>query len=815
VNYGGGAGRSLTASAGVGRAGARVELYNASGNFVTATTSDATGRYTFTSVAAGNYLVRVVNSTVTSSRPGATAAATGLLPVQTFRHDASSGTAQPDANRVGGQNPQTTDAASGAAGTTINTTTGVFTAGTTGTAQSIAPVFQNGVNVAGIDFGFNFSIVVNTNDAGQGSLRQFITNANALTNSGLNQTLPAGIEGGAGIETSIFMISAGVAQPGLRAGLPNMLTGGVAVINVLSSLPALTDSNTNLHGGTQTANIGNTNAGNLGAGGTVGVDNLSLSTVARPEVQLVDSATIAIGLDAQANNTTIRQLAIYGFGNAANSDANANIRIGNNFTGALIESCIIGSPATSFADPGAGARTGGDNLRSVGGDGGTLRNNLIGFAAGKGFGVAAGSTLWTIEGNEIRSNGIGNSNLDGIDFESAGSTGNTARRNLIVGNEGIGVDSNLSNGSNTIVNNTITANGAGTGASVETAGVRVFGTGSTVERNLIFANYGAGVMVAANANTNLITRNSIYANGTINTAGGGAPSNQIGIDLLAAADSLAAGTTPFVTLNDNGDADAGGNGLLNFPVIERANLSTGQLIITGFARPGAVLELFIAAPDPSGFGEGQTYLVTLTEGSSADTDATIATYTSPVAGRNVGTDTTNRFSFTLALPAGVTLGSVLTATATVAGSTSEFSNNITVANLPPNIELVKSVSPEGNVMPGADLTYTIAFSNTGGQPASNFRLIDPDPASGLRLDTSTAFKLGSAAAALGTTTLTVAFEYSNDNGATWRYTPASAAGGAPAGYDNTVTHIRWTFTGSLSHTAPNNAGTVSFIVRVR
>ena len=812
VNYGGGAGRSLTASAGVGRGGARVELYNASGGFVTATTSDATGRYVFTSVAAGNYTVRVVNSTVTSSRSGATA---GLLPVQTFRHDASSGTAQADANRVGGQNPQTADAASGAAGTTINTTTGVFTAGTTGTAASIAPVFQNGANVIGIDFGFNFSIIVNTNNTGQGSLRQFITNSNALTNAGLNQSLPAGIEGGASVETSVFMISDGVAHPGLRTGLPNMLTGGVAAINVLSSLPAITDSNTNVHGGTQTANIGNTNAGSLGAGGTVGVDNLSLSIVARPEVQLVDGANLAVGLDAQANSTTIRALAIYGFGNAANSDANANIRIGNNFTNALIESCVIGSSAVSFTDPGAGARSGGDNVRSVGGDGGTLRNNLIGFSAGKGFGVEGGSTGWTIEGNEIRGNGIGNPNLDGIDFETAGSTGNTARRNLIIGNEGVGVDSYLSNGSNTIVNNTITANGAGAGANVETAGVRLYGTNNTIERNLIFTNYGAGVMVAANSSANLITRNSIYNNGTINTAAGGAPSNQIGIDLLNAADSLTAGTSPFVTLNDNADADTGGNGLLNFPVIERANISAGQLTVTGFARPGAILEFFIAAPDPSGFGEGQTYLVTLTEGSAADTDATIATYTSPVANRNVGTDTTNRFSFTLALPAGVTLGSVLTATATVALSTSEFSNNIVVANLPPNIGLVKSVSPEGNVMPGAELTYTIAFTNSGGQPATNFRLIDPDPASGLRLDTSTAFKLGSAVAALGTIGLTVAYEYSNDNGATWGYTPVSGAGGAPAGYDNTVTHIRWTFTGSLSQSAPNNAGSVSFVVRVR
>jgi hypothetical protein len=61
----------------------------------------------------------------------------------------------------------------------------------------------------------------------------------------------------------------------------------------------------------------------------------------------------------------------------------------------------------------------------------------------------------------------------------------------------------------------------------------------------------------------------------------------------------------------------------------------------------------------------------------------------------------------------------------------------------------------------------------------------------------------------------VTVAYSDDNGATWGYTPASGAGGAPAGYDRNVTHIRWTFSGSLSPTAPNNAGSVAFTTRIR
>jgi hypothetical protein len=59
------------------------------------------------------------------------------------------------------------------------------------------------------------------------------------------------------------------------------------------------------------------------------------------------------------------------------------------------------------------------------------------------------------------------------------------------------------------------------------------------------------------------------------------------------------------------------------------------------------------------------------------------------------------------------------------------------------------------------------------------------------------------------------FQYSNDGGATWAYTPVSGGGGAPVGYDRTVTNVRWSFAGSLSQTAPNNTGSVTLTVRIR
>lgn len=128
-----------------------------------------------------------------------------------------------------------------------------------------------------------------------------------------------------------------------------------------------------------------------------------------------------------------------------------------------------------------------------------------------------------------------------------------------------------------------------------------------------------------------------------------------------------------------------------------------------------------------------------------------------------------------------------------------------VTRPPPDLALVKSVNPTTTVLPGADLNYTIAFTNGGGAPASNVIIADPIPA-------DTDFKVGSAAASLGATGLTVAIEYSNDGGTTWTYTPASGGGGAPAGYDRSVTHVRWVLTGSL---ATSSSGSVSFTVRVR
>jgi hypothetical protein len=204
VNYGGGAGRDLiTANADAGpftleRDNVTVELYDSGGNYVGSTTTAADGTYSFSTLIPDTYTVRIVNSTVTSTRTGSDGSE---LAVQTFRADGDGEAVGEGANKVGGELPIDEDApANGGAQTLadLQSPVGQHT-------QSIVTVDASGGDVIGVDFGFNFSTVVNTQDTGQGSLRRFILNANLLTdNASLTQN---GLTPAA--ETSIFMIPGG------------------------------------------------------------------------------------------------------------------------------------------------------------------------------------------------------------------------------------------------------------------------------------------------------------------------------------------------------------------------------------------------------------------------------------------------------------------------------------------------------------------------------------------------------------------------------------------------------------------------------
>lgn len=141
-------------------------------------------------------------------------------------------------------------------------------------------------------------------------------------------------------------------------------------------------------------------------------------------------------------------------------------------------------------------------------------------------------------------------------------------------------------------------------------------------------------------------------------------------------------------------------------------------------------------------------------------------------------------------------------------------------SLPPNVTLAKSCPlpancESANQLPGTDLTYSIVFTNTGGQSAQGLTILDAIPL-------NTDFKVGTAAAT-SPAGMIFTIEYSYDYNpatpaaATWTTTaPVSAGGGASAGYNSLVRAIRWRNTaGGLTNAAPNNTGNVSFVVKIR
>jgi uncharacterized repeat protein (TIGR01451 family)/fimbrial isopeptide formation D2 family protein len=254
-----------------------------------------------------------------------------------------------------------------------------------------------------------------------------------------------------------------------------------------------------------------------------------------------------------------------------------------------------------------------------------------------------------------------------------------------------------------------------------------------------------------------------------------------------------------------------------------------SILVSNAANRSAATQLSVSDTLPAGFTYASTASVALAGG------ATRPSTTNPTAGAAVpawsqftipgGASVTVNFTVAVAAgtngvkqnpaaatyldPGRTTTAGTATANYNSASSTGEDVNVVG----PPNVTLVKDCTAPANCttqhqLPGTELTYRIAFTNEGGRAAQSFVLTDQIPA-------NTDFKLGSVTTALGTTGLTVAVVYSNNGGTTYLYTPVSGGGGATAGYDRAVTHVRWVFTNNLSQTAPNNTGSVSFVTRIR
>ncbi|MCA1683666.1 MAG: right-handed parallel beta-helix repeat-containing protein, partial [Actinobacteria bacterium] len=472
--------------------------------------------------------------------------------------------------------------------------------------------------------------VTNTNDAGAGSLRQAITDANA--SAGTTDTIAFNIAG-----------------------------AGVHTIAPTSALPIVTDP--------------------VIIDGTTEPD-----FVATPVVELdgTNAGAAANGLHIAAGNSTVKGLVInrFGVGLAGGNGILVSPNGGNRIEGNFIGTNVAGTAAAANSNDGvslidAASNVVTNNVLSGNSDNGlnldhsngnTITGNLIGTnASGTGLvpnsvdGVEIGqNTLGNIIGgltpaerNVISGNRIGiliagagnqvRGNFIGTDISGTLDLGNVfdgvlifGGLNNVVGGTAAGAGNVLSGngrhgvfitnlGGTAATGNAVQGNFIGTdvsgssprgnsinGVHVETTSSNnlIGGTAAGAGNRIAF-NGGVGVAVLGAAGNSILS-NSIIANGT--TAA------HLGIDLGA----------DGATANDANDADTGANNLQNFPVLTSATSSGGNTTITGTFNSEASkayrVEFFSnAACDASGNGEGRTFLGSTTVNTDASGNAAINT----------------------------------------------------------------------------------------------------------------------------------------------------------------------------------------------
>jgi hypothetical protein len=370
-----------------------------------------------------------------------------------------------------------------------------------------------------------------------------------------------------------------------------------------------------------------------------------------------------------------------GTGNVISGNQDDGVQIsGNLATDNQVGDTFVGTDAGGTADLGNGndgveiSSGADDNI--IGGTVSGARNTISGNG-GDGVKIIGGlaATGNEVQGNFVGTDVTGNVALgnsgDGVDISQAeeNTIGGTVSgaRNVISGNNGDGVVIFGSDAKgNKVQGNFIGTNAAGSaplgnddGVVISSGSDSTIGSavGSTAGGNRIANNDQDGVLVFGGlAVGNSILSNSIFSNG------------ELGID-------LGGGTEDSfeVTANDTDDPDApsSNNHRQNFPVITSAIRSntTSFTTISGTLNSNPnqtfTVQCFVAAPDPSGHGEGQIPVgADTTVTTNAGGDGTFACVSPvPQAGQAVTATATN------------TSG---TATGTAIGDTSEFSTNVGV-----------------------------------------------------------------------------------------------------------------------------------------
>jgi uncharacterized repeat protein (TIGR01451 family) len=225
--------------------------------------------------------------------------------------------------------------------------------------------------------------------------------------------------------------------------------------------------------------------------------------------------------------------------------------------------------------------------------------------------------------------------------------------------------------------------------------------------------------------------------------------------------------------------------------------------------PGDMVYIRATVSDPFGSYDINGSAITITDGSG------VVRVNS--ANMNQALDSgaaTKIYEYAYAVPAGGPAGNwtvkAVAAEGTEGNVTDEAAATMPVVIPPPSLTVVKSATPAPAVNPGQVVTYTVLVTNTGQGAATNVVLSDsmsPYVAWGMAGFTFTDGAPLSSGLSLGVP------EFSQDNGSTWDYTPSSGGGGAPAGYDGTVTNWRIPMTGTMNANGANFL--ITYTVRVK
>jgi len=575
--------------------------------------------------------------------------------------------------------------------------------------------------------------VTSTADAGPGSLRQAILDANAS----------------AGADTIAF----------------NIIGSGVHTITLASALPALTGPTT-VDGYTQPGSSPNTNPTSAGLNTVLhieidctavvstrcwGVDasdvtikGLVMNRAPQYEIEMVDghqnfvlegcflgtdpSGTQVLApfhgsLNMKQNHVNGR---IGGTTPAARNlfavDNGASVLLGTGppgFVDGLFAGNLIGTDITGridLIDSGSkGLNMLGGTNSVIGGTSADARNVING-----GINLGSGFPGTNATGNFIRGNFIGTDVTGTVRFSCFNECVRLLDNDNVLGGSPPGAGnriagSNLSavqvqSGSgNVIQGNFIGTDETGTARLyIPTYGIRAYQVtgGVTIggvnpgEGNLISTS-GVAAIGVENSGTATIRGNSIFDNPGSN------PLNGLGIDLFI-------NSTNGVTFNDAGDADTGPNGFQNFPVITSVVYGVSTTTVNGLlsSAPSTIYDVdFYGSPScvrrPQDLPEGRSYLGT----------------------QAVMTDGAGEATFSVVLPVALDNGSALTATATdPTGNTSEFSPRFVIVSTPPYgsefgaIITVQGLAFEDGAtvtvggLPATDVTVTDAHTLTATTP---------------------------------------------------------------------------------------------------